>query len=500
MKQSTKAWMAACVLASLAACDQQSVGRVAVIDLGRVAQASGTMREFGERREQRRAEIIKQFQSVKKKLEDEVAAKKKELGEKPTDAQREDLAKMELAANRRLQQLQVGAQQADQGFQVQLWVEFREKVRPLAEAAAATQGLSVVIVRNSANQDDLILSVAQGADITDAVIADLLAKSGRPPALPGLPEALPEGLPTPAGGGAPDTGKSNPTPDTSIAPVPAPAPAPQPAPAPSTGAAPAPAPAPAVVPQPAPAPQPSPAPSAQPEGKTQGRVKQEQGPALALDLPWGLPELSESFATVEEAPAPGAAPALAPAPAPASVVAPVTPRPAGWVVGRVAVLDLGAVARALENDKTMVEAVQARRSEWMKKLEATQEQLKEQLEAERLRLGAAPTAQQREEFAQMQAAAQRRLAQVQQTAQREIAGAQQEMLSKFRVEVQPHARAEAQSRGLGIVLMTNPGNDFLLDVEAEADVTAATIERMKKLPRPEVKPEAKPEPKAESKP
>jgi Skp family chaperone for outer membrane proteins len=206
-----------------------------------------------------------------------------------------------------------------------------------------------------------------------------------------------------------------------------------------------------------------------------------------LDLPWGLPELREPFATVEESPAP------APAPGTASVVAPPTPRPAGWVVGRVAILDLGAVARALENDKTMVEAVQARRNEWMKKLEATQQQLKEQLEAERVRLGAAPTAQQREEYAQMQAAAQRRLAQVQQTAQREIAGAQQELLSKFRVEVQPHARAVAQERGLGIVLMTNPGNDFLLDVEAEADITAGTIERMKKLPRAEVKPEAQPE-------
>ena len=94
-----------------------------------------------------------------------VDAKAKEYGDNPSAEQRESLAQMAAAADR---QLQVAIGQANQEANRQrmnLVVQYRDDVRPVAKRIAKEEGLSVVMVPL-----DGVLYYDPTADITAKVV------------------------------------------------------------------------------------------------------------------------------------------------------------------------------------------------------------------------------------------------------------------------------------------------------------------------------------------
>ncbi|HEX6962563.1 MAG TPA: OmpH family outer membrane protein, partial [Lacipirellula sp.] len=58
-----------------------------------------------------------------------------------------------------------------QRHRVQLIAQFREEIKPAARRVAQARGLSVIVTKN----DSFLYDFSQSVDITDAVVADLLA-------------------------------------------------------------------------------------------------------------------------------------------------------------------------------------------------------------------------------------------------------------------------------------------------------------------------------------
>ncbi len=143
--------------------------------------------------------------------------------------------------------------------------------------------------------------------------------------------------------------------------------------------------------------------------------------------------------------------------------------------GGVAVLDLDVVATAIGRDKVITEQVLSFAKEEEEKLMRLQSELQQQVSSANEKLGEAAGEEEKQSLNSMvvQARTQltRELGQARQSAQQ----LRLQLVREFAIEVQPVARRAAESRGLTIVMVKQPG---LLVVSPEVDITDAVIDSL----------------------
>lgn len=194
-------------------CDQQTAqpaaGRVAVVDMAKLAEATGYNQRIGQA-----------LQQAQQQEQARLTALQQQLGlDKQPDANtsQEELARLSMAQ----QQMQQAVEQAQQNIQARQFSEleqFRTVVRPIAQRVASAQGYSIVMELR-----DNMLSVDLTSNITDLVADEMptLSAAVPPTQLPGMPQfgpmqqgqgpiRPPMGPVTPAGQ-QPQQGSANPS-------------------------------------------------------------------------------------------------------------------------------------------------------------------------------------------------------------------------------------------------------------------------------------------------
>lgn len=156
-----------------------STGGLAVVDLDRVAAAVGVNTQLAEMVQFRQATlnnaVVKLSNEQNEKLQSLLDEIKDKFGEEVPKEEAQKLRKEALVANSNMQQARNNAQANLTQYTEELKMQFREKVRPIAQEVAVRKGFSIVIPKN----DGLLLSVEPGNDITNDVIKALQANNGK---------------------------------------------------------------------------------------------------------------------------------------------------------------------------------------------------------------------------------------------------------------------------------------------------------------------------------
>lgn len=182
------------LLALLGGCKVgDSASNTAVVDIERVAKETGLSEKVNKELEEFQQGLQAKLNEVQGSLTTQIDAKKKEIGEKPSEKQREELAQLFNNARQQFQQAQQGAAKNLEGKRASLIISVRDQIRPVARKVAKARGMSVILAKS----DILILDYDRAADITDAVISEMLIKPATAPAA--ASEAATPPADTPAG-------------------------------------------------------------------------------------------------------------------------------------------------------------------------------------------------------------------------------------------------------------------------------------------------------------
>ena len=154
-----------------------------------------------------------------------------------------------------------------------------------------------------------------------------------------------------------------------------------------------------------------------------------------------------------------------------SVPAPAPAAPAPTM----AVLDLGAVAKALGRDEVFRQQVEAAGQQLRQQLGELSSNLQTRLREEQAKLGDDPSEEQRQQLQRMLAEAQRQVQQGQLVARQKATEYQAQLAQQFRAEVQPVAAELARERGASGVLLANS----LLWFEPAVDITGEVIDALR---------------------
>jgi Skp family chaperone for outer membrane proteins len=190
----------------LGACDQLSapaaltgkpaaakpVSAVAVLDMAAVAKALGRDEVAKQQVQSAGRQLQQQLSDFSTGLQTQLREEQSKLGAQPSAEQRQQLQKLLVDAQRKVQQSQNLARQKAAQFQNQLAARFRDEIRPVAATIARKYGALSVIPTTTA------LWFEASIDITGEVIDAMRAKgaaSGAPvlaPASGGASQGEPE--------------------------------------------------------------------------------------------------------------------------------------------------------------------------------------------------------------------------------------------------------------------------------------------------------------------
>lgn len=148
-------------------------GAVAVIDLDAIASRLGSDKQIVDSLAQRQSSLSQQLVDLAKSYSQQIEEKKKTLTEAPPEQADVTVASWQKQANANLNKVKQQAEADLKKHQATLVAQFREQIKPVARRVAQKRGLTVIVTRN----DNVLYDVAPGADITDEVIADLIAAS-----------------------------------------------------------------------------------------------------------------------------------------------------------------------------------------------------------------------------------------------------------------------------------------------------------------------------------
>ncbi|MDT8389770.1 MAG: OmpH family outer membrane protein [Lentisphaeria bacterium] len=147
---------------------QESAPQTVVLDLDRVAAATGWDQQFKEAMAKKEQDLNTQINAAKTSLESEIKALGEQFGATPTQEQKTQFNQYTQQANQRMQQLLGSARQENAVYKNKLVNSFREKIRPYAEKIAARRGAGIVALKA-----DPLYIVRPESDITGAVIEAL---------------------------------------------------------------------------------------------------------------------------------------------------------------------------------------------------------------------------------------------------------------------------------------------------------------------------------------
>jgi Skp family chaperone for outer membrane proteins len=160
--------------------------------------------------------------------------------------------------------------------------------------------------------------------------------------------------------------------------------------------------------------------------------------------------------------------------------------------GRVAVVDLDAVAHRLGRDVEMKESIKAEADRLAQTVEQAKQNALNQLEEARKGLGANPPEEERNKLSLLQQLANRKLNQLGQQASTRLNQHQQLLINEFRNEAKPITERVAKERGFSTVVTKNDA--FVFAHDERVDITSDVIQLMSaEMPsRPAARPAAKP--------
>ena len=165
----------------LSACNEQALPQapgasstasapVVIVDVDAVARALGRDVAMREQLQSTGEELAGQLRALAQDLKGQFEAERARIGDNPTQQQRENLARIGIEAQARVQQEQAAAQRKAQELQVQLARQIQDEVRPVAGAIARERGAVVAI------STTFVLWAESSTDITGAVIERMKAQ------------------------------------------------------------------------------------------------------------------------------------------------------------------------------------------------------------------------------------------------------------------------------------------------------------------------------------
>ena len=141
----------------------------------------------------------------------------------------------------------------------------------------------------------------------------------------------------------------------------------------------------------------------------------------------------------------------------------------------VAVLDMTAVAKALGRDEVARQQLEAAGRQLQDQLSQVTTGLQERLREEQSKLGETPSEAEQRQLQALVADAQRQLQQSQQLARQRATEFQNQLVPRFRAEVQPVAAEVAARHGASTVLLANT----VLWFEPAMDITGEVIDALR---------------------
>ena len=149
----------------------QPIGTVAIIDLAEVAKALGRADEITKAIQDRQTELAANLNGLKTRLRSDINEQAKALGAVPTNDQKKEMVKLQMEAQKRIQDAAGNAARKVTELQNELMQAFRKETGPVAMKIAKSKGIGVVMI-----QSPSILAFDKGADITREVIAAMQAE------------------------------------------------------------------------------------------------------------------------------------------------------------------------------------------------------------------------------------------------------------------------------------------------------------------------------------
>lgn len=160
----------ACTL-TLTACNQSNsasnTGRVAILDIQRVAKESGYARQINRQLGELRNHLQTQLTGVQTQLNSKLNDKQIEFGKKPNKEQVKELNQLFTTAKAQLENAQQKAVSVVKTERSHLSNQLFDIVRPYAKRVANGRGLDIVMLKS----DLLVFDHNPKTDITDEVIA-----------------------------------------------------------------------------------------------------------------------------------------------------------------------------------------------------------------------------------------------------------------------------------------------------------------------------------------
>jgi Skp family chaperone for outer membrane proteins len=151
----------------------ETPGAVAIIDLDEIARRLGSDRQISSLIAQRQNALTKQVVELAKKYNAQIEEQKAKLTSpegQPAENFEVTVASWQQQASASLTQVKQRAEADLTNTRLQLVNQFRDRIKPAARRVAQERGLSVIVTKN-----DTVFDFVSTADITDAVVDELLA-------------------------------------------------------------------------------------------------------------------------------------------------------------------------------------------------------------------------------------------------------------------------------------------------------------------------------------
>lgn len=160
-----------------------TTGRVAILDVQRVAKESGYARQINRQLEELKNQLQTQITGVQTQLNSQLNDKQIVFGKKPNDEQVKELNQLFASAKLQLQNAQQEAHDVIQKERTHLTNQLFDILRPYAKRIANDRSLDIVMLKS----DLLVFDHSPETDITNEVIAavvdakaDLVLKPAHP--------------------------------------------------------------------------------------------------------------------------------------------------------------------------------------------------------------------------------------------------------------------------------------------------------------------------------
>jgi len=187
--------LAVCLMSGLllSGCDKLPGGatpNTLIVDLAAVAKATGQEQSMQSRAQTAREEINARLVESAGNLEQQIEQQREDFGEAPTVEQQQQLQQTMAQAQQQYGQLQAEAQQQLQQLEINMVMEFRDQIRPVAEEIARSRNANLIVLA-----DQSVFWLDPAIDMTGDVISALRAEGTFPDdgatAVPEMPAAVP---------------------------------------------------------------------------------------------------------------------------------------------------------------------------------------------------------------------------------------------------------------------------------------------------------------------